>query len=125
MSSDESFSDAYLRVFIFQFQDMLEALKALSGFFTENSLRSRRNLRSDIEKRSLGINEEFLSAFQAVKEVNKYIICVCVCICVSSIMLYVYVHVCACMCACMHTCMCVRECVSERQILGALAMNNN
>ena len=54
---------------------MLEALKALSGFFTENSLRSRRNLRSDIEKRSLGINEEFLSAFQAVKEVNKYIMC--------------------------------------------------
>ena len=48
---------------------MLEALKAMSGFFTENSLRSRRNLRSDIEKRSLGINEEFLSAFQAVKEV--------------------------------------------------------
>ncbi|KAL8609891.1 Golgi transport complex subunit 6 [Nucella lapillus] len=47
---------------------MLEALKALSGFFTENSLRSRRNLRSDIEKKSLSINEEFLSAFQAVKE---------------------------------------------------------
>ena len=49
---------------------MLEALKALSGFFTENNLRSRRNLRSDIEKKSLGINEEFLCAFQEVKEVN-------------------------------------------------------
>ncbi|XP_005093725.1 conserved oligomeric Golgi complex subunit 6 [Aplysia californica] len=49
-------------------KDMLEALKALSTFFTENSLRSRRNLRSDIEKRSLAINEEFLTAFQAVKE---------------------------------------------------------
>ncbi|KAH9514306.1 Golgi transport complex subunit 6 [Bulinus truncatus] len=47
---------------------MLEALKALSTFFTENNLRCRRNLRSDIEKRSLAINEEFLSAFQAVKE---------------------------------------------------------
>ncbi|XP_076448028.1 conserved oligomeric Golgi complex subunit 6-like [Babylonia areolata] len=49
-------------------KDMLEALKALSGFFAENSLRGRRNLRSDIEKKSLSINEEFLSAFQAVKE---------------------------------------------------------
>ncbi|KAK0051866.1 conserved oligomeric Golgi complex subunit 6 [Biomphalaria pfeifferi] len=49
-------------------KEMLEALKALSIFFTENNLRSRRNLRSDIEKRSLAINEEFLSAFQAVKE---------------------------------------------------------
>ena len=53
----------------FILQDMLEALKALSTFFNENSLRSRRNLRSDIEKRSLAINEEFLTAFQAVKEV--------------------------------------------------------
>ncbi|GFO15592.1 conserved oligomeric Golgi complex subunit 6 [Plakobranchus ocellatus] len=49
-------------------KDMLEALKALSTFFVENNLRSRRNLRSDIEKRSLGINEDFLTAFQAVKE---------------------------------------------------------
>ncbi|CAL1533346.1 unnamed protein product [Lymnaea stagnalis] len=49
-------------------KEMLEALKALSTFFTENNLRSRRNLRSDIEKRSLAINEEFLGAFQAVKE---------------------------------------------------------
>ncbi|XP_071081994.1 conserved oligomeric Golgi complex subunit 6-like [Haliotis cracherodii] len=49
-------------------KDMLEALKALSVFFSENSLRTRRNLRSDIEKRSLAINEEFLDAFQVVKE---------------------------------------------------------
>ncbi|PVD24289.1 hypothetical protein C0Q70_14760 [Pomacea canaliculata] len=49
-------------------KDLLEALKAMSSFFMENNLRSRRNLRSDIEKRSLAINEEFLSAFQAVKE---------------------------------------------------------
>lgn len=49
-------------------KEMLEALKALSTFFSENSLRSRRNLRSDIEKRSLAINEEFLTAFRAVKE---------------------------------------------------------
>ncbi|KAL5015506.1 hypothetical protein ScPMuIL_009776 [Solemya velum] len=49
-------------------KDTLEALKALSSFFTENSLRTRRNLRSDIERRSLMINEDFLLAFQGVKE---------------------------------------------------------
>ncbi|KAF6022935.1 COG6 [Bugula neritina] len=49
-------------------KDTLEALKALSTFFTENTLRSRRNLRSDIEKRSLVINEEFLSSFRKVKD---------------------------------------------------------
>ncbi|KAA8594017.1 hypothetical protein FQN60_004851, partial [Etheostoma spectabile] len=47
---------------------MLEALKALSVFFTENSLRTRRNLRGDIERRSLSINEEFARIFKDVKE---------------------------------------------------------
>ena len=49
-------------------KDLLEALKTLSAFFPENSIRSRRNLRSDIEKRSLTLNEEFLVAFRNVKE---------------------------------------------------------
>jgi hypothetical protein len=49
---------------------MVEALKALSTFFIDNSLRSRRNLRGDIEKRSLAINESFESAFREVKEVS-------------------------------------------------------
>uniref|UniRef100_A0A4W3K231 Conserved oligomeric Golgi complex subunit 6 n=1 Tax=Callorhinchus milii TaxID=7868 RepID=A0A4W3K231_CALMI len=49
-------------------QDMLEALKALSVFFTENSLRTRRNLRGDIERRSLSINEDFVRVFKDVKE---------------------------------------------------------
>ncbi|KAG9491968.1 conserved oligomeric Golgi complex subunit 6 [Eleutherodactylus coqui] len=49
-------------------KEMLEALKALSSFFTENSLRSRRNLRGDIERRSLSINEEFVAIFKNVKE---------------------------------------------------------
>lgn len=52
------------------FQEMLEALKALSVFFTENSLRTRRNLRGDIERRSLAINEEFAQIFKEVKEVT-------------------------------------------------------
>ncbi|XP_010191063.1 PREDICTED: conserved oligomeric Golgi complex subunit 6-like [Mesitornis unicolor] len=48
--------------------EMLEALKALSTFFVENSLRTRRNLRGDIERRSLAINEEFVHIFKQVKE---------------------------------------------------------
>ncbi|KAJ8256677.1 hypothetical protein COCON_G00188290 [Conger conger] len=49
-------------------KEMLEALKALSLFFNENSLRTRRNLRGDIERRSLSINEEFVGIFKDVKE---------------------------------------------------------
>jgi hypothetical protein len=56
-----------MRVIFSFFQDMLEALKALSAFFNENSLRSRRNLRGDIERRSLSINEDFVEAFKDVK----------------------------------------------------------
>lgn len=49
-------------------KEMVEALKALSTFFMDNSLRSRRNLRGDIEKRSLAINESFEGAFRDVKQ---------------------------------------------------------
>ncbi|KAG1932893.1 conserved oligomeric Golgi complex subunit 6 [Pimephales promelas] len=49
-------------------KEMLEALKSLSVFFTENSLRTRRNLRGDIERRSLSINEEFVRIFKQVTE---------------------------------------------------------
>lgn len=49
-------------------KDLLEALKTLSVFFPENSIRTRRNLRSEIEKRSLVLNEEFLEAFRNIKE---------------------------------------------------------
>ncbi|KAB0796642.1 hypothetical protein PPYR_10703 [Photinus pyralis] len=48
--------------------DTLEALKELSTFYCDNSLQARRNLRSQIEKRSLQINENFLSEFREVKE---------------------------------------------------------
>jgi hypothetical protein len=48
-------------------QDTLEALKQLSTFYTENTLQARRNLRSQIEKRSLDINENFLASFREVK----------------------------------------------------------
>ena len=45
-----------------------EALKVLSEFFTDNTLQRRRNLRSDIEGRSLQINEEFCKAVGSVKQ---------------------------------------------------------
>ncbi|XP_053634086.1 conserved oligomeric Golgi complex subunit 6 [Cherax quadricarinatus] len=49
-------------------KDTLDALKELSTFFSENTLRSRRNLRGEIEKRSVGISEEFVLALRDVKE---------------------------------------------------------
>ena len=64
----EAFDNISSHVFV---QEMLEALKSLSVFFTENNLRSRRNLRGDIERRSLTINEEFVDNFRLVKEVSR------------------------------------------------------
>ncbi|XP_062521399.1 conserved oligomeric Golgi complex subunit 6-like [Corticium candelabrum] len=49
-------------------KDMLDALKTLSGFFTKNTLKNRRSLRSDVEKRSLAIGENFASCFAEVKK---------------------------------------------------------
>ncbi|XP_076031749.1 conserved oligomeric Golgi complex subunit 6 [Oratosquilla oratoria] len=49
-------------------KDTLDALRELSTFFNENSLRTRRNLRGEIEKRSVKINEDFVSALRDVKE---------------------------------------------------------
>lgn len=48
-------------------KDTLDALNGLSSFFTENTLQNRRNLRSQIEQRSVAINENFLKAFRQVK----------------------------------------------------------
>ncbi|XP_065056579.1 conserved oligomeric Golgi complex subunit 6-like isoform X1 [Rhopilema esculentum] len=49
-------------------KELVEALKALSVFFNENTLRTRRNLRSYVERRSLATNEQFESQFRHVKE---------------------------------------------------------
>ena len=49
----------------------MEALKALSVFFNENTLRTRRNLRSHVERRSLATNEQFEEQFRNVKEVES------------------------------------------------------
>jgi len=48
-------------------KDTLDALKELSGFFKDNNLKTRRNLRGEIERRNLQINQDFLSAFKTVK----------------------------------------------------------
>lgn len=45
------------------FQEALEALSDLSNFFNENTLQTRRNLRSEVEKRSLSINEVTCKVF--------------------------------------------------------------
>ena len=50
---------------------MLEALKSLSTFFTDNNLRTRRNLRGDIERRSLAINEQYVDCLRVVMDVSK------------------------------------------------------
>ncbi|CAK8682972.1 unnamed protein product [Clavelina lepadiformis] len=47
-------------------KDMLEALRAVSTFFTDNNIRTRRNLRGEIERRSLLINQQFSEAFSHV-----------------------------------------------------------
>jgi len=47
-------------------KDTVDALKELSTFFQDNNLKSRRNLRGEIERRNLQINRDFLSAFSHV-----------------------------------------------------------
>ena len=49
-------------------KDTMDALKELSTFFKENNIQNRRNLRGEIERRNLQITNDFLSAFEIVKE---------------------------------------------------------
>eukprot|EP00435_Cladocopium_sp_Y103_P075142 s968_g54.t1 len=44
-----------------------DALKCLSGFFTENTVHTRRNLRSSIEGESLLLHKEFVNSFGALE----------------------------------------------------------
>ena len=48
---------------------MISSLEALSGFYDENTLKARRNLRGDVEKRSMCINKQFLEAYTLVDQV--------------------------------------------------------
>lgn len=49
--------------------EILSSLSTLSSFYTDNSPQARRNLRSTIEKRSLDINHDFLSASDVAQQV--------------------------------------------------------
>ncbi|XP_065644854.1 conserved oligomeric Golgi complex subunit 6 isoform X2 [Hydra vulgaris] len=49
-------------------KELLDALKALSSCFGENTLRARRDLRGDVEKRNLDACEKFEAQFREVKE---------------------------------------------------------
>eukprot|EP00124_Ichthyophonus_hoferi_P001365 Ihof_evm13s68 gene=Ihof_evmTU13s68 len=51
-----------------QDKELVEAMKSLSKFYGENNLKTRRNLRSDIERRCLEVNYDFLGTFSLVKE---------------------------------------------------------
>eukprot|EP00271_Cylindrocystis_brebissonii_P011852 TRINITY_DN29826_c0_g1_i1.p1 TRINITY_DN29826_c0_g1~~TRINITY_DN29826_c0_g1_i1.p1 ORF type:complete len:707 (+),score=155.94 TRINITY_DN29826_c0_g1_i1:799-2919(+) len=48
--------------------DLLASLQALSTFYTENTLQTRRNLRATLERRGLAINEEFLAASESAQQ---------------------------------------------------------
>jgi len=48
-------------------QQSRDALKCLSGFFSENTVHSRRNLRSSIEGENLLLHKEFVNAFGALE----------------------------------------------------------
>ena len=54
-------------------KELVDSLKALSSFFGENSLRARRNLRGDVERRSLEISENFESNFREVNQVKLFV----------------------------------------------------
>ncbi|CAO2834078.1 unnamed protein product [Amaranthus hypochondriacus] len=48
--------------------ELLSSLSTLSTFYTDNSPQARRNLRSTIEKRSLSINHDFLTASHSAQQ---------------------------------------------------------
>uniref|UniRef100_A0A914VS97 Conserved oligomeric Golgi complex subunit 6 n=1 Tax=Plectus sambesii TaxID=2011161 RepID=A0A914VS97_9BILA len=49
-------------------QELLDALETVSPFLTENTLQRRRNLRRDLEQRSLETNIRFLNSFRKVRD---------------------------------------------------------
>merc|ERR1719330_1872039 len=49
-------------------QTSRDALKCLSEFFDENSVQSRRNLRTTIEGRNLLLHKEFVDSFGALEK---------------------------------------------------------
>jgi hypothetical protein len=53
-------------------QDLIAALSTLSAIYPDNTPAARRHLRSTIEQRGLGINEQFLEAAEGVTKVSNH-----------------------------------------------------
>lgn len=51
-------------------QDLIAALSTLSAIYPDNTPAARRHLRSTIEERGLGINEQFLEAAESAIKVS-------------------------------------------------------
>ena len=51
--------------------ELHSVLQNLSTFYGENTVSARRNLRGEIEKRGIEINNEFLQSFKEVQKVFK------------------------------------------------------
>jgi hypothetical protein len=54
-------------------QDLIAALSTLSAIYPDNTPAARRHLRSTIEERGLGINEQFLEAAEGVTKVSAHL----------------------------------------------------
>ena len=48
----------------------MDALHGLSGVLIDNTPQVRRNLRNDLERRGLAINDEFIASFSVVNSVR-------------------------------------------------------
>lgn len=55
-------------------QELIAALSTLSAIYQDNTPAARRHLRSTIEERGLGINEQFLEAAEGVTKVRGKVV---------------------------------------------------
>ena len=54
-------------------QEVVLALRGLGGLLHDNSKHGRQKLRGDIEKQSLQVNQDFITAFAPVQDVRRTI----------------------------------------------------
>ncbi|KNC71750.1 hypothetical protein SARC_15709 [Sphaeroforma arctica JP610] len=57
-----------LKLRLDQDKDLVESMRTLSLFYEHNTVKARRNLRSDIEKKTLEVSAECLDALSLVKD---------------------------------------------------------
>ena len=86
---------------------MLESLDAISGFYTDNTVDSRRALRHDLEAKNLQLARKFLGEFDLIKDRIEQVstlsdsLQVRACVRVH-VMFYICVRVCTCETCHMH-----------------------